>query len=181
MEQTTDLSQRLEILEASVADIRRQLGAEPDPGPRPSNRRPLETSEESWALQGLKETAAGSPAAILFTGFTEADGPIVGPVRWQYARTGEAIMDRDWAEAAPALDALGSPVRLRILQLIAAGMTATADLTADGGLGTTGQLHHHLKALLAGGWLRSPSRGHYEVPPSRLVPLLVIVTATETA
>ena len=179
MEQTTDLFQRLEMLEASVADIRRQLAA--NPKPEPSSRTDLDASEELWALTGLREMMQDSPAAVMFTGFSEADGPLVGPVRWQYARSGEAIMDRDWGEAASALDALGSPIRLRILQLITAGMTATADLVADGGLGTTGQLHHHLKALMAGGWLRSPSRGHYEVPPSRLVPLLVIVTATEKA
>ncbi len=179
MEQTSDLMQRLELLEASVADIRRQLAASSAP-PKPPKKGQPDAAEESWALDGLREMAPDSPAAVLFTGFTEADGPIAGPVRWQYARSGKAIMDRDWGAAAPALDALGSPIRLRILQLIAAGMTATADLVADGGLGTTGQLHHHLKALLAGGWLRSPSRGHYEVPPSRLVPLLVIVTATET-
>lgn len=179
MEQTTDLAQRLEMLEASVADIRRQLSANAKTARTPKDT--PNSAEESWALEGLRETAQGSPAAIMFTGFTEAGGPIVGPVRWQYARSGAAIMDRDWGEAAPALDALGSPIRLRILQLIAAGMTATADLVADGGLGTTGQLHHHLKALMAGGWLRSPSRGHYEVPPSRLVPLLVIITATETS
>lgn len=178
MEQTLELLQRVEMLEASVADIRRRLAAPPEPEPP---RTPVHhPSEESWALDGLRQMAQDSSAAIMFAGFSEAEGPVVGPVRWQYARSGDAIMDRDWGAAAPALGALGSPIRLRILQLIAAGMTATADLVADGGLGTTGQLHHHLKALMAGGWLRSPSRGHYEVPPSRLVPLLVIVTATET-
>ena len=45
-------------------------------------------------------------------------------------------------------------------------------------LGTTGQLHHHLRALVAAGWLASTGRGSWQVPASRVIPLLVVVIAT---
>ena len=41
----------------------------------------------------------------------------------------------------------------------------------------THQLHHHLRQLVAAGWLASTRRGHYEVPAARVVPLLVTVLA----
>lgn len=42
------------------------------------------------------------------------------------------------------------------------------------GTGTSGQVYHHLRQLVATGWLRA--RGaRYEVPAERVVPLLAIV------
>lgn len=46
-----------------------------------------------------------------------------------------------------------------------------------GDIGYTGQLHHHLRQLVAAGWLQSAGRGRYRVPAQRVVPLLAIVAA----
>jgi hypothetical protein len=70
------------------------------------------------------------------------------------------------------------PVRLRLLQQVLSGRTSTAELAADESLGTTGQLHHHLRALVAAGWLTSTGRGSWRVPTPRVIPLLVVVVAT---
>jgi hypothetical protein len=41
-----------------------------------------------------------------------------------------------------------------------------------------GQLHHHLRALVAAGWLTSTGRGRWSIPAPRVIPLLVVVAAT---
>lgn len=68
-------------------------------------------------------------------------------------------------------------MRLTILQLIMNGVRSTADLLGQDTLGTTGQLHHHLRQLVAAGWLTSTRRGRYEVPPQRVIPLMVTLMA----
>ncbi len=57
------------------------------------------------------------------------------------------------------------------------GVRTTAALLAEDSLGTTGQLHHHLRQLVAAGWLSVVKRGEYAVPAQRAVPLLVIMLA----
>jgi hypothetical protein len=42
---------------------------------------------------------------------------------------------------------------------------------------TTGQLYHHLRQLVAAGWLRTSLRGRYAVPADRIVPLLALLAA----
>jgi len=46
-------------------------------------------------------------------------------------------------------------------------------MATDPQLGTSGQVHHHVRQLVAAGWLRPTARGRYEVPVDRVVPLLV--------
>ena len=83
--------------------------------------------------------------------FTGTWAPEAGsaPVQWQYGRATEDILGWDWAELAPTLAALGSPVRLGLLHQILTGTQDTAALTAAEGLGTSGQVHHHLRILVA--------------------------------
>ena len=100
-----------------------------------------------------------------------------GEVAWQWGVDSGRLLDQDWAHAAPILDALSHPVRLRLLQQVLNGVSSTADLAEDPSLGTTGQLHHHLRALVAAGWLQSTGRGHWAVAPTRVIPLLVVIAA----
>src|SRR5699024_11742276 len=103
------------------------------------------------------------------------------------SRRRHTIANRDWssdvcssdlfADGAPALSALAHPVRLTLLQAVLAGPHQTAELSALPGLGTSGQVYHHLNQLAAAGWLRSPRRGRWEVPGERTIPLLALVMA----
>jgi len=90
-----------------------------------------------------------------------------------------ALLDADWDTAAEPLAALGHPVRLAVLRGVLTGLHTTSELAALDRLGTTGQLYHHLRQLQAAGWLRSTGRGRYDVPATRVIPLLVIVTAAQ--
>ena len=143
-----------------------------DPGGDPTGAEPSPAGDPFWALTELQRRHPDG--AVVFAGTaTGADGP----VRWQWGVESGPLLARDWAEAAPALAALGHPVRLHLLQQVLAGRRTTAELAGDGELGTSGQLHHHLRALVAAGWLRSTGRGRYGVPAPRVVPLLAIVSA----
>lgn len=100
-----------------------------------------------------------------------------GPVEWQIGLTTEQVTGMDWSVVAPVLAALGNPVRVSLMQAILAGATTVSELHALEGIGTTGQLYHHLGQLAAAGWLRAQGRGNYAVPADRVVPLMVIIAA----
>jgi DNA-binding transcriptional ArsR family regulator len=136
---------------------------------------PLDEGQRFWALEELKRRTP--LPAVLFTGVAETSEG--GPVEWQISYPAGALLDEDWRLQASAIAALGHPSRLQILQLIARRESQTAaDLAHTEGLGTTGQIYHHLRQLVAAGWLRSTTRGRHQVPPERLVPLLVILAAS---
>ena len=128
-----------------------------------------------WALSALKRREPG-PAVVYAGVARSATG---APVEWQMGHDSDALLDEDWTGNSSALAALGHPTRLRILQLIALGeATTAAELAHADGLGTTGQVYHHLRLLVSAGWLRSTTRGQHHIPSERLVPLLVILGAS---
>ena len=134
-------------------------------------------ADNFWALRGLEERTDDPAGAVLLAGSVE---PRHGArFAWQQSATAASLLASDWSELAPTLDALAHPVRLQLLQLVLSGTDRTAALAEAEGLGTSGQLHHHLRQLVAAGWLRSVGRGRYEIPASRVVPLLVTLAAME--
>lgn len=158
----SDLEARVAALEEEVA----RLGRAPAPPPAE------EAGLDLWLVEGLRERQPGGAVAF---GGTVAVGK--GDVVWQWGSDAESLRESDWTSAAGVLDALAHPVRLRLLQRVLNGTVATSDLALDEALGTTGQLHHHLRALVAAGWLQSVGRGTWAVPAPRVVPLLVVVSA----
>lgn len=127
-----------------------------------------------WALARLRELAP-SPGAVLYTG--TVDLPAGEHYEWQLGTPVQALLDDDWSDLAPTLAALGHPMRLRLLREILGGRHAATELAAVEGLGTSGQLYHHLRQLTSAGWLRTGARGQYDVPAERVVPLLAILAA----
>ncbi|WP_345594914.1 ArsR/SmtB family transcription factor [Streptomyces marokkonensis] len=133
-----------------------------------------------WALEGLKAqlVEAGEGAAdggVLFTGAVRL--PAGERYEWQHGALTEGLLDADWTEAAEAFAALGHPVRLRLLREILGGRRTAAELAEPAEVGTTGQIYHHLRQLTGAGWLHTTGRGRHEVPPGRVVPLLVALSA----
>lgn len=59
------------------------------------------------------------------------------------------------------------------------GTHKTADLAVLDILGTTGQLHHHLRQLVNAGWLQAVTRGYYEIPATRVIPLMACIITSE--
>jgi hypothetical protein len=155
---------RLDAIEGRPAQAQRDGGeAQPD------------GSDPFWALHELERR--NPRPAVLYTG--HADTP-EGPVSWQVAFDSAELTDQDWTTQSATLAALGHPSRLQILQLVARGEARTAaDLAHAEGLGTTGQIYHHLRQLVSAGWLRSTTKGQHVVPPERVIPLLVILGASQ--
>ncbi|MFD7546259.1 ArsR/SmtB family transcription factor [Streptomyces sp. NPDC059816] len=136
-----------------------------------------------WALEGFKEQLAeAGPIAedggVLFTGAVALPGG--ERYEWQYGELTGRLIEADWSERAEAFAALGHPVRLRLLREVLTGSRTAAELTSLDGLGTTGQTYHHLRQLTAAGWLHSQGRGRYEVPSTRVVPLLVALSLAKS-
>ncbi len=133
-------------------------------------------NERFWALEGLRTAAAGHPGgAVVYAGVVVL--PTGEDYEWQATVPAPAARGAEETDpaSASALAALGHPVRLRLLREVLNGVRTTAELAALPGLGTTGQLHHHLRQLVTAGWLRATARGAYAVPPERVVPLHVVL------
>lgn len=157
------LEERVAALEQALQGLAETRSADPSAGP----------TDEFWLLSALKEQAPVD--AVVFGGTATLPE---GPVSWQWGAATEQVREAEWEPAAAVLDALSHPVRLRLLQRILNGTATTAELAADETLGTTGQLHHHLRALVAAGWLASAGRGHWHIPAARVIPLLIVIVAT---
>jgi hypothetical protein len=163
-----DMMARIVALEQRVSELER-------PASRPAA--PAYDAEVFWALTGLKEREPDG--GVLYTGAVTL--PTGESYEWQHGTPAAQLLDVDWAEAvaelAGTLDALSHPVRLLIVGLVLSGIRSVTDLQEHASLGTSGQLYHHLRQLVAAGWLRTAGRGQYAVPPERVIPLLVILAA----
>jgi hypothetical protein len=182
----SDLEARVAALEARLDALAPAAGGPPQP---PGG------DDVFWALNELKRQVPGG--AVLFTGVVpvpagtgtgsgtygqagslDASRPRPAQlVQWQYGRLTDELFAEDWAELVGTLSALAHPVRLKLLREVLGGRHSAADLGAVEGLGTTGQLYHHLRQLVGAGWLRMHGRGQYAMPGDRIVPLLVILAA----
>lgn len=146
------------------------------PGSTGRNSRTGRWVPKFWALQGLK-ARTGDAGAVLLTGAVRL--PDGEPAEWQQGASAESLLEGEWSSTADALAALGQPLRLTLLREVLRGSRSVAELGSIEGLGTSGQLYHHLRQLVAAGWLRTVGRGRYEVPATRVIPLLVVVAAAQ--
>ncbi|WP_231443695.1 winged helix-turn-helix domain-containing protein [Brevibacterium zhoupengii] len=172
-----DFEGRLAGLERKVASLENAVHttapitkAESTLAPKRTN--PTADDDAFWALNGLIDRA-GDEGGVVYTGHTTPPGGEL-PVSWQMGLPSAAINDLNFAEAAPALAALGHPVRLELLQAIYEGTSTVAQLGEDERFGTTGQIYHHIHALAGAGWLENSRRGHWRVPSQKVIPLLTL-------
>lgn len=167
----TALAERVRLLET------RAEHPPPSSAPRPTDA--AETRDETfWALDGLRSrrdlhhsTRAG---AVMIVGSLNL--PDDSPVEWQQGAATADLLEVEWTDRAAGFAALGHPVRLELVRHILTGTRTTAALSEVEGLGTTGQLHHHLRQLVTAGWVQQTARGRYDVPAARVVPLLACLT-----
>jgi hypothetical protein len=165
--QLSALEQRVAALEARMGD------PVADRAPAGSWQAP-DHAGRPWAVQELRDRV-GPPGAVMCTG--TVDLPDGEHVDGQRDRLVADLLEGGWGPMADRLSALAHPVRIELLRRVLSGTRTTAELAGLDAVGTTGQLYHHVKQLIAAGWLRQAGRGRYEVPADRVVPLLAIVTA----
>lgn len=170
-----DLHARLDELDARVRALEADRTRPRDTGgtdaPTDPARGPGGAPDTFWALDGLRARVP-SPGAVLYTG--TVDLPDGGHVDWQYGLGTQDVLGRDWSASAPTLAALGHPVRLTLLQAALGGTQTVAGMAELDGVGTTGQVYHHVRQLVAAGWLHTV-HGRYAVPAERVVPLLTVL------
>ena len=176
--QLARIEERLDRLESANAPTPAAASPVTSPAPTPTATAASDSSDTPdddpyWVLTGLEERHPDDDVVVYAGTFPVGDGGY----RWQYGLPTASILDGDFADAAPALSALAHPVRLTLLQAVLAGTHQTAELSALPGIGTSGQVYHHLNQLAATGWLRSPRRGRWEVPGERTIPLLALLMA----
>ncbi|GAA1158138.1 helix-turn-helix domain-containing protein [Nesterenkonia sandarakina] len=133
--------------------------------------------EVFWALEGLKQRVQDGSGAVLMTG--AATVPKGEHVQWQMQSSVQEMFETDFGSRAESLSALAHPVRLQLLQRLLTDASSVEEIREAGDFGTTGQVYHHLRQLVAAGWVASRGSGRYEVPPARIVPLLVILLGVD--
>ncbi len=174
-----ELHERITRLEAAAErGVNTSAASTTRPSTAPA---PLEDQDAFWALNELQTKLHDHPATVdgvvmTVGSLTLPDG---APVAWQEGLATADMLETDWAEQAAVFAALGHPVRLELLRHILSGVRATSELAQIASLGTTGQLHHHLRQLVATGWVRQSGRGTYEIPAARVVPLLTSVMSAQ--
>lgn len=167
------LKDELIALTARVASL--------ESGPPPAGTGDTASGDAFWALGGLRlrlpDHESTRDGAVMLVGAVTL--PTGAPVEWQQGAGTAGLFEVEWGDRAAAFAALGHPVRLELLRHILAGTHATAELAAMESLGTTGQLHHHLRQLVSTGWVTQSGRGSYDVPARRVIPLLACLVAVE--
>jgi len=167
---------RLSRIEERLTALEDQFATRP---PAPSVPGADDEGERFWLLAGIAADAAAEPGgAVAYGGRVTLPGGQV--YAWQRTHGAAEVRTAEPADddaVVASLAALAHPVRLRLLREVLAGHSTTAALAALPGLGTSGQLHHHLRQLTSSGWLRTTARGAYGVPAERVVPLHVVLAA----
>ncbi len=134
-------------------------------------------SSPLWALKTLKAQLPDRGGVVYAVAATVERGRF----EYQWGRPTDHLLAQDWSELADPLNALGHPLRLAILRLLLEEDRTVAQLVDLLHLGSTGIAYHHLSALQAGGWVTSPQRGTWSIPPARTCSLLTIITALEAS
>jgi hypothetical protein len=174
MDSVTELRREMESLIERVSQLE-QAGRTEDTNVPSRNG----NEDQLWALAALPSPLADHPSTadgtVMLAGLSRL--PDREPVMRQQMADATRTLGTDWSEHATAFAALGHPIRLELLRHIVSGVHATAQLAQITSLGTTGQLHHHLRQLVAAGWVRQTGRGSYDVPTERNLPLLLLLVS----
>ncbi|WP_217178879.1 helix-turn-helix transcriptional regulator [Streptomyces sp. AC495_CC817] len=174
-ESANTIERRLDDLEREVARLSALAEEAPAAASSVAERSPGAAADDPlWFVTELQRRA---PGAVMMAGAVETPA---GPISWQCGLYAEQLLSQDWSELARPLEALGHPARLEIARQVLRGTHTTAELLQLEHLASSGKLYHHLRQLVAAGWLVSPRRGHYEVPGARVVPLLVLTMIAST-
>ena len=175
-----ELEQRVAALEAAAERV--TLAGPPAAVPGGGGpARPIVDPERFWALARLAERTGpefdrdGVAGSLLYAGRVATPGG--GDLIWQAEHPLPDVLTEGWEDAAAVLAALGSPVRLEIIRRLLLGGQTAGELQEIPGLGTSGQLYHHLRDLQAAGLVVQRRRGRYGLAPDKVVPALVVIAA----
>lgn len=174
MNETRDYGAELDRIHRQVAELAEavQRMAAPNMEEEHGPGTPAKLPGDSAASAMMAEGAGG----ISYSGWYEALEP---PLRWEsQERAAEQLLGIDSEKAAKVLGAIGHKQRLDILLSTLRGPVTGGELLEGLGMGTTGQLYHHIKPLIGANLLQQVERGGpYTLPPNRVLPLLLLLAA----
>ncbi|MCP3801823.1 helix-turn-helix domain-containing protein [Allokutzneria sp. A3M-2-11 16] len=130
------------------------------------------------ALEG--RAATGEPLREDGGGLLAYEGTVTlhHELSWKILSRPEPLLGLPDAPRTEVLAALGNPVRIAVIRLLATdGPQPASALQAAAGLGSTGQLYHHLKALTGARIVEQDGRGSYRLRPQATVPVLIMLAA----
>jgi DNA-binding HxlR family transcriptional regulator len=154
-EQVADLRTRLRALEEGLSLTAPSLPMLPPLPPLPANR---ESLQEEGTLQG---TLSG-------------EGSIQSAERrlqWRQSLTLQPIFAASPEILAQLFAALSNSHRVIILRTLCEGPRTSQQLQELLGMGSAGQLYHHLKELLAAGLILQRGRSAYTIEPTKVIPV----------
>lgn len=171
---------RLAALERHLSDLTARVAALEAP-PRAVAPAPVGPLPAHGAIMEVLQQRDGPPyaqgpvrGALLYAGAVDLAG---AEYTWQIERALPFLLDLDAEAVAPLLLALGSPWRLQLVRALLGGPRSSQQLQEALGLGSPGQLYHHLKELLAAGIIEQRARSEYRLAGRKIVPFLTILSA----
>lgn len=114
-------------------------------------------------------------SSIFYSGHVHLNGQWVR--REPQERRMQQLLAVNSEKAAKILSALGNKQRLDILRTVLLEPLSGSELVDRLNMGTTGQLYHHLKALLGADLLVQDPGGKYAFPNHRCLPFLLLLAA----
>ncbi|MBP1903959.1 DNA gyrase subunit B [Paenibacillus turicensis] len=139
---------------------------------RPYVESPKEINENNNRNEGDDENSVGY---VYYAGHYQSNGQ---SLRWEpKQRQLKQLLSIGNDKISKILSALGSKPRLDIITSILIESLTGAEIVEKLGLGTTGQLYHHLKALQGADLLTQDKSGRYTLPDHRKLSLLLLLSA----
>ncbi len=135
--------------------------------------------EASIPAAGGASGAGQEPAEVDDSGEVRYGGTVRlhGEVEWNIHYSPAGVLEFADAPAAAVLAALGHPSRIAVVRRLLTGPATARELVEAAGLSSTGQLYHHLRSLTTVRFVEQDTRGSYRMPPSAVVPALVLMLA----
>ncbi|WP_409295509.1 ArsR family transcriptional regulator [Peribacillus sp. SCS-26] len=126
-------------------------------------------------LNGSNSLEEGSLLKVYYSGEMETDQQKFHGLARE--KSLQSILAGESEDMARILSSLGHKQRLEIIKALLVQPRHGNELVELLGMGTTGQLYHHLKPLIGAGLVLQEERGgSYSIPRKRALPLLLILS-----
>lgn len=182
-----NLEQEIDALKAEIKDIKQYLQYTP-PKPDEAPEKPKQIGHihkngkmtpfpELNAVIDRLENKAGEnnwTGAVTYVGVF-ASGDRQSSWMQNEINTDSLLALIEKGTAEKVLACIGSNDRLNILLLLLRKARTVAEIVADGGYGTTGQVYHHLRPLISADLVTEGERGVYHVRPYRVQGIIMLL------
>lgn len=169
MTTTRNYDTELDALQEQMNDLRllvRQLIHKQDEG----------NSNKVFTEKNERKSESAEFGSLFYSGQYRGDQ---ARFRWEpQEKNVSQLLQLDGDKAAKILGALAHKQRLDILRSVLQEPLTGPELVERLNMGTTGQLYHHIKALVGANLLSQEERGGtYTIPENRALPLLLLLAA----